>query len=208
MVNMKRLWAMLLGFLLLSGGCINLKQPGNRIQFYDLEYEPPSIKGLVMLPYSLKVDRFHVTATYNTTQIIYRDRSFKRDAYAYNRWRDNPGDIVTHFLNRDIRHSGLFRAVLPYDSGLKTSFTLTGTVDEFLEWDSGEDWNALLSISVILIDNNEPDITKKILFQRSYSRKEACRQKDPRGLAEAMSLAMARLSGEVIRDIHDHIAGH
>jgi len=208
MVNMKRVSVMFLGFLLLIGGCINLKQPGNRIEFYGLEYEPPSIKGLAMLPYSIKVDRFDVVPTYNTTQIIYRDQSFKRDAYPYNRWRDNPGDIVTHFLGRDIRHSGLFRAVLPYDSGLKSSFALTGTVDEFLEWDSEEDWNALLSISTILIDNNEQDITKKILFQRSYTRKEICRQKNPRGLAEAMSLAMARISEEIIRDIHNYIVEH
>jgi hypothetical protein len=52
---------------------------------------------------------------------------------------------------------------------------------------------------------NEPDISKRILLQKTYQLKETCRSKNPGALAEAMSRAMARVSGEIIKDLHARI---
>jgi hypothetical protein len=52
------------------------------------------------------------------------------------------------------------------------------------------------------MDEDEPDTTKRILFQKSYGSKKACKHKNPKSLAEAMSRAMKEISGEIIRDIH------
>jgi cholesterol transport system auxiliary component len=198
----KKASLLLLSISLLFGACINLKQPGNKIEYYTLEYDPPGFSGMAPLPYSIRVERFTTAPTYNTTQIIYREQSFKRAAYAYHKWRVNPGDLVTHFLDRDIRHSGLFGGVIPRDSKFKASFILEGKVDEFFEQDGPEQWNGVLSLSISLIAENEPDINKGAIFQKSYSRKEACKKKNPRALAEALSLAMAGISVEIIKDIH------
>jgi cholesterol transport system auxiliary component len=148
-----------------------------------------------------------VAPIYNTNQIIYRDQSFKRDAYAYFKWRANPGDLVTHFLNRDIRTAGLFKAVLPFDSRSASSHMLEGTVDEFFEWDTEENWKAVLSISITLMVDTEPDISKRIIFQKSYGTTKACEQKHPKALAQSMSQAMAEISGKIIADIYSHLKG-
>lgn len=192
---------------LLFCACLNLKQPRNKIGFYTLEYHPPRLADLKPLPSVIRLERFSVAPTYNTNRIIYRDQSFKRDAYAYYKWRANPGDLVTHFLNRDIRHSGLFKAVLPFDSRSASSHMLEGTVDEFFEWDTEENWKAVLSISITLMADTEPDISKRIIFQKSYGATRACKQKHPRALAKSMSQAMEEISGKIIEDIYSHLKG-
>jgi cholesterol transport system auxiliary component len=210
MPDIKKVSIVCLGIFLLFSACLNLKQPSQRIAFYTLEYDPPVIAGIGTLPYAIRIDRFSVAPVYDTTQIIYRDQSFVRNAYIYHKWRVNPGNLVTYFLTRDIRHSNLFEAVLPDKGRFDPSFILEGSVDQFVEWDTGVKSSAVLSINVTLIAANEPDIHKKIIFQRSYNATQECKERQPRALAEAMSLAMAHVSGEILEDIYGHLknAGH
>lgn len=192
-------------FVLLPGACLNMKKPMSKIEYYTLEYAPPQIIGVKSLPGTIRIERFTVAPTYNTTRIIYRNQSFKREAYVYHQWRVNPGDLVTYFLNRDIRHADLFKAVIPYDSRLPSSYMLEGSVDEFFESDDTESWNAVLSINITLMAEDEPDISKRIIYQKSYHTTEQCERKHPESLAAAMSLAMSRISKEIVNDIRNHL---
>lgn len=202
MAGVKRILVIMAGFLLL--GCsMSLKQPVAKIETYTLEYDSPVIQGMGSLPYVIAVDRFSVAPLYDTVRMVYRDRAFKRDAYAYHQWRVNPGDLVTFFLSRDLKNSGLFRAVLSDKSRLKPSFVLEGSVDEWVEWEKEEDWNAVLTLGITLIAADEPDTAKRILFQKSYGATEPCERKTPRAYAESMSVAMSRVSERIILDIHD-----
>ena len=187
------------------GACLNLKQPRNKIEYYTLEYDPPVPQNRQPLSDAIRVDQFAVSPIYNTNRIIYRDGSFKREAYVYYKWRAKPGDVVTYFLRRDMRQSGLFKAVVSRDSRLLSAYILEGTVDEFLEWDKKNGWEALLSVSITFMHENEPDISKKILFQKTYHTTQPCRQKNPKALAEAMSLAMSEISEQIILDIYTFI---
>lgn len=191
--------------VLLMGSCLGLKGPNKKIEFYTLEYEPPQVTGLQPLPFVIRLVRFSVAPAYNTNQMIYRDRSFRREAYVYHRWRVNPGDLVTYFLSRDMKQSGLFKAVLPYDSAFPSSFVVEGSVDQFFEWDTKKSWKAVLTASITLMAEDEPDISKRVLFQKTYGKKEVCRQKNPGALAEAMSRAMAGVSEEIIKDVYSHL---
>lgn len=201
----KRAFLLLFSLPFLVGGCLNLNQPKNKIQYFTLEYDAPRISGLKPLPVVLRVLRFSVAPVYNTSQIIYREKAFGRDSYAYYRWRANPGDLATYYLSRDLTLSKLFKAVLPYDSGFQCSYALEGSVDEFFEWDTDEGWKAVLSLSVTLMAENEPVVSKRIVFQKNYRAEKTCDRKSPEALAEAMSRAMAEVSGEILNDIYNHL---
>ena len=188
---------------ILFGACVSLKQPVNKIEYYTLEYPPPQMKTLSPLPHVIRMDRFTVAPPYNTSQIIYRDRSFKRDTYVYYRWQPNPGAIVTTLLNRDIKNSGLFKAVLVPGSLFSSLYMIEGTVDEFFEWDTQNEWKAILTVSIILTEKNKNDIKNRILYQKTYRKAEVCQQKKPRAVAEAMSQALSKISEEMIKDVYD-----
>jgi len=201
----KKILFILPGIATLLGACLNLKQPSNKIEFYTLEYDPPQLSDHKPLPCAIRLEPFTVAPEYNSDRIIYRDKSFKRDSYVYHRWHANPGNLVTSFLGRDMKNSGLFKAVLPYDTRLPSSYLLEGSVNEFLEWDAEEKWEAVLTLSITLMAGNEPDVNQRILFQKNYHAREPCKQKNPRALADAMSQAMSMISREIIETLYNHL---
>ncbi len=189
-----------------AAACATLKQPSQKIDFYTLEYSPSKAVGLKPLSATLQVKRFAVSPLYNTSQMIYRDKSFRRDAYAYHRWRSNPGDLVSYFIGRDLRESGLFKAVSVGESGLAARYILEGSVEDFVEWEAQEAWKAVLTVSVTLLAEREPDISERVLFQETFRASKPCRQKNPAGFAEAMSEALAEVSREMIKSVYDRLA--
>jgi len=200
-----KIFLLILSLPVLFGSCVSLKQPVNKIEYYTLEYPPPQMETLNPLPYVIRMDRFTASPPYNTTQIIYRDQSFKRNAYVYYRWQTNPGSTVTTLLNRDIKNSGLFTAVIDSGSRFSPSYMIEGTVDEFFEWDAQNAWKAILTVSIILTEKDNIDIKNRILFQKTYRKAEICKQKRPKALAEAMSLALSKISKEMIIDVYDYL---
>ncbi len=203
---MRYIVIVLIAFSLAFCGCISLEQPNTKFEFYTLEYDAlrtdesiePNRKPIV-----LKIKHFNASPIYNTDRIIYSDQQFKRSPYFYHKWRVRPAESVTYFLSRDLKESGLFEAVLPPTSGSLHTHTVEGTVDEFLEWDSNSSWEAVLRISVILQVAREPDAGKRIIFERSFSTRKKCREKNPLALAQAMSLAMAEVSKDIGIAIHE-----
>jgi ABC-type uncharacterized transport system auxiliary subunit len=204
--NNKVLIIIFTGISLLLTACLDLKQPRNKIEYYTLEYDPPSPGDRQVLPWAIRVAPFSVSPVYNSNRIVYRDKAYKRQTYAYYMWRANPGDLVSYFLSRDMKQSGLFKAILTLGSSFPPSYLLEGSVDDFYELDKENGWEAVLSVSIAVIDENELDISKKILFQRTYHSTKPCRQKNPRALAQAMSRAMSEVSQQIINDSYKFMA--
>ena len=191
--------AALLVFLLLWCGC---GSPPSLVQKYLLDYPAPVVQKAAPLEDTLRVEQFAVAQAFNTTAMVYRTSPYTAENYNYSRWRVNPGYMVTDYLARDLRESHLFKAVLPGDSASKARFSLEGGVQEIQELDQGAVWQASLALSVTLLDNTESDLTKRVLFQKSYQAAEVMTEKTPAGLAQAMSRAMAQLSPRIITDVY------
>jgi len=110
--------------------------------------------------------------------------------------------MLSYFLARDIKETGLFKAVFSIDKSLSASHTIEGMVEEFLEEDSPDSWEAVLSLNITLMAENEPDISRRILLQKKYHAAELCKEKTPLSLAQAMSRAMSKISEMIINDIY------
>ena len=195
----------LIALTLLLSACLDLKQPSNKIDYYSLEYDPPRMRGFQSVAAVIKVEQFSVAPIYNTHKIIYRDTSYQRAAYAYHRWRANPGESVSYFLARDMQQSQLFKAVLTRSSKFPYTYVLEGSVDEFLESDTANGCLAVLALSIVFMSEHEPDMDKKIRFQKTYKMSKPCEQGNPRALAEAMSLAMSEASATIINDVYENL---
>jgi len=189
------------GFFCFSG-CSALRKPKPKISYYTLEYMVSKIEDLKPIGSVIRVDRFGVAPPYNSNRMIFQDKSFKRDDYVYSKWIANPGSFATYFLARDLRDSGLFKAVFTYKSHLTASYALEGSVDEFFELDTPDGWDVVLGLSITLAKVEEPDVSKRILFQKSYREERKCGEEHPRGVAEAMSQAMQEVSEKIIRDVY------
>ena len=138
--------------------------------------------------------------------MVYRENRFERNHYHYHKWRANPADLSTYFIARDLEHSKRFKAVFTLDRKLPVTHLVEGVVEEFFEYDTDQGWEAVFSLSITLLKSAEPDVSKRILFQRQYNSRSSCKRKNPRSLAEAMSLSVKNASERIISDIYEAIA--
>lgn len=180
--------------------CISLKQPQQEITYYSVS--SAKIKPVdTPLPFTLKVDRFSVAPQYNSRQIIYSNKPNTSSSYSYHKWHLNPGLMISDVLFRNIKQSGSYKAVFPYSINLPVHFILKGHIDDFYELDYKDRWEAHLTLTITLINENEPDPAKSIRLQKTYTETVPCAQKNPQSLAEAMSRAAAEISSDIIKDI-------
>jgi ABC-type uncharacterized transport system auxiliary subunit len=188
-------------------GCISGGQRTNIVYQYTLNYRSPSFPGLSRLDAVLTVDRFSAVEAYKSLSMVYSPSPFRRDLYNYYRWRVAPGDMTSDYLLRDLRSSGLFDAVFSSSEYEGTQYLLQGEVEKFLEVDEGGTSKAELVVNVTLLDKTQADVTKQVIFQKSYVSSGSVNERTPAGFAAGMSKAVEKLSADVIRDIHQAISG-
>jgi uncharacterized lipoprotein YmbA len=198
--RMRRIWFLLLAMLFIVG-CGGGKST-YVVQQYLLDYSPPALAGLTKTNEVLRVEPFSTAQAFTGTAMFYRPSPFELSSYNRERWRVIPGDMVTDFLLRDLRNAGTFTAVLAYEDPGEGRFVVTGTVAEFLEVDGRDGPRARLSVDATLLDTTQREITKRVVFQKTYTVEEAMKDKSAGALAESMSGAMKKFSGELIADIH------
>lgn len=198
-------WSAVMVALFLVAACLPGAKAPVLIDQYTLDYAPPS--GAAGSPFadSLKIERFSVAQAYNTTAMIYRPSPYKLSTYGSARWRVNPADLLTDYFARDLRGSGMFLGVFTYRDTDDARFVLQGGIEEFLEVDDGGQGKATVSMSVSLLDTKESEITRRLVFQKTYRAEELMREQSSLALAQGMSAAVRKLSEQVSKDISDPV---
>ena len=201
---MKRKGLFIPVLILLMTGCAGGQPPVNT-QYYMLDYNPPDIKETFRLDESLKVERFSVVQFYNSNSMMFRTSSIGLDKFPYDRWGTSPGYMVADYLVRDLRQNGLFRAIFSYQDTEAVRFLLEGNITEFLAVDRQDGRKALLTIYVTLLDLNQTDSAKQVIFQKSYTHAAPCKENSAQGLAMGVSESLERLSGQIINDVYQAV---
>jgi ABC-type uncharacterized transport system auxiliary subunit len=194
--------AFLLGIVIGVSGCSLGEKRTQGVKQYILEYPPPTAEGPVQTKDLIKVERFSVTQAFNTTAMLYRDSPYSLNSDPYNRWKVNPGEMVSDYLIRDLRRMNLFRAVYSYHDLVETRYVLQGHVEDFLEMDEIRSAKAVLGMNVTLLDLAK-EAPQKELFQKNYRFEDPLREKTASGFAQAMSRAMEKMSRQLMLDLRE-----
>ncbi len=200
----KRLWQNLALAILLTvliTGCGLGAKPSYIVNQYTLEYPSPVLKESTSINELVKVEQFNVAQTFNTPAMIYKEGPNLRNVDPYNRWRTKPGEMATEYLTRDLRNSGLFRAVISYNNPEETRYLLEGQVEEFLDASEKDGRKAVLSLNITFLDLKKGDTAEKVIFQQDYKVVEPYTERTPAAFAQGMSKAMEKISMQIILDL-------
>ena len=197
--------ALLMLPMVLLTSCSLGAKPSYKVNQYTLEYPSPFLKEFTSVNELIKVEQFSVAQTFNTSAMIYKEGPNLRNVDPYNRWRTKPGEMAAEYLVRDLRNCGLFRAVISYNGSEETRYLLEGQVDEFLEANEKDGRKAVLGLNVTLLDLTKRNTAEKVIFQRDYKAVEPCIEKTPAALAQGMSKAMEKISGQIVLDLQDAV---
>jgi cholesterol transport system auxiliary component len=200
-----RRFAFLFLLTVFASGCSFGSKTTYSVNQYTLEYPSPVLKETAPIKEPIKVERFSVANAFDTSAIVYRDGPNLRNIDPYNRWRTTPGEMVTDFLIRDLRHSGLFRAIFSYHQDEETRYLLEGQVNEFLESKENDGLKAILSLDVTFLDLSKKEMTERIVFQRAYGYTEPLERETYGDLAQAISKAMEKFSRQMMMDLYQAV---
>ena len=186
-------------------GCANSGKPRYEVENYLLDYPAPTFENKVQLDTTIRIHRFTIASAYNTQNMIFRTDDYTLDFFNYNRWAVNPADMTADTLLRDMQASGLFRAVFSRYTVEETRFLLQGGINDFFLRIGENDKVAVISMEITLKDSLRQEATKRIVFQKKYSREELLTDQSPHGYCQAMSKALKNLSQQITTDIYEAI---
>lgn len=199
---------MLLVCSALLSGCACLGGTAPPAEVYTLEYPSPVFTGRQPAQELIRVGRFAPVEAFAVTTMIASPSPRKREVYPDAWWSVHPGALVTDFLIRDMRRSGLFHGVFTYRDDTDARYLLGGTVEEFLEEGGSGGPAAVIGLTASLQDQTaRKDPSKGVAFQKSYREREPMTARSPQALAAAMSAAMERLSRAIQNDVAETIQG-
>lgn len=160
------------------------KLPDTR--YYQLA--PPEAKGKggdgVLVLENLTTD-----GAYDDDRIVYRTTPFRLDYYQYQRWSSAPGVMVGNYLEQALEKSGKFRSVVR-EMTADAPVVLAGRVIAIEEVDrSKTEWLGRIVIELQLTDAR----TNETLWTDQFDETEPLKAQTPEGLAQAISVAMARI---------------
>lgn len=178
------------------------------IYYYTLDYPAPADTNISMLPVALRVERFSVSPPFDSQRMIYADKGLHRNSYAHHQWVAQPGELVPYLIARDLLSVGGFSSVLTPDAALEPSHIINGWIEEFIEDDRPGTWQACICLHITLSDALNHNPAERILLQKTYRTVESCRDNSPGAFAEAMSIAVARISETLGRDVYQHLEGN
>jgi ABC-type uncharacterized transport system auxiliary subunit len=184
----------------LLSGCLGGAGKAPFVRQYVLEY-PPAAAKLSPFEAAIRVEGFSVDRLFAGYEMIFSAGPFLREAYPVQRWRVMPADRMTELIRRDLRHSGLFRAVLTERDADEVRFALKGVVEECFEKRRDGRRRAVLAATLTLFDQSRRETGGWVVFQKPYRFEADVTGEGAAGLAEALSRAAADLSRQAIADI-------
>jgi len=185
-------------------GCAGIQPPN--IHHYTLHYDPPEQhRGGPVGSHILQVERFGTAPPYNTTKLVYATDDFGRDTYVSHQWRAMPGEMIAYYLARDLRSAGIFQAVAGPETRLPADRVLSGSVDELLEMEEATGCWAVVGVTVTLLEAGQPDVSKRVVFQKSYRQRVPAAGRTAGDIVAAFSSAVQRISQELTADIRHHM---
>ena len=188
--------------LVIISGCVSTGKPQLQKENYLIDYKVPVFEKFAKIDDIVRISRFTIAAAYNNTNMIVRQDGYSLDSFNYNRWSVNPADMVADNLLRDLQESGYFRAAFSRYAVDEGRYVLQGGIEEFyLRMDKSGN-AAVISLEITLKDIKQREATRRILYQKKYRQEELLKDNSPRGYCQAMSLAMQKLSPQIIVDAY------
>lgn len=201
----------ILPLVFVFSGCIELGPEPRHTFHYILDYQYVESEKKKTLDAVIHVDRFTASPSCDTTKMVYTTASGAQDAYLFHKWWAKPRDMLTHYIARDLGETKWFTGVFSYDSGMRATHRIEGKLDRFHEKETRSGRVAEISMVITLIQADEPDLAKSILFQKTYSivkplDEDTPKRAIPLELSQTMAEGVQSLSNALALDIYAHLS--
>lgn len=173
------------------------------IMYHALDYRSPEKEIKVSVPDTLMMYQFLLDDSINSDWLVVPGSQSGEDSTQQHRWHENPADMITELIMRDIENSGLFTKTIDQSSSSRYRYALEGTIKKFQGTISGGKASALLEVQATLTDFDPPPGKPKTLLSRDYRIEIPSKEKVAESLVKALNEATRQLSERLRGDIKE-----
>jgi len=114
-------------------------------------------------PYKVQIEKFAVSRLYDRDQIVFRLSPEEIREDRWHVWAVRPSEMITDAVEQYLKDAHLFTDIRQEFLDASPDFTFTGTVKAIERYDSGDQWYAVLTITMQLVDRHS-----EVIWQRSF----------------------------------------
>jgi cholesterol transport system auxiliary component len=120
--------------------CVLLTNCGSArpVKYFTVQGTPPPAAAQPPNPYPVTIIVGHITAPLllRDDRMVYSNGAVEMGSDSYNRWAEQPTDMIENLLVQNLRATGQFRAIQRMSSSGKGDYILRGHLSAFNEVDS------------------------------------------------------------------------
>ncbi|MEX2301752.1 MAG: ABC-type transport auxiliary lipoprotein family protein [Bryobacterales bacterium] len=192
-----RLFAAALALALLAA-CGGKIPPTN---YYMLDLPAPAAKPANTLPFTAVVMPFRGSEMLGQDRIIYRETASQVGFYEYHRWAEDPRTTLLRSLLGQLRATGAFERVVPFEGRTSVDYIIRGSLDQLEEIDYGGGVSVKVKVSAQLVDA----ATNRVVWNETSEATGSVSTAEVSAVVEQMSTAMRSAVSQLVEGINTHL---
>ena len=174
-----------LAMLVILVGCGRVRYP----QYYTLNLPaPPDPPPAENAHAALAIREFRAPSYLRQGAIVYKPSPEQIGFYAYHRWAINPCEFVTNSVIEQLRASGDFVRVKPYDGHPDTQYVLSGRLEKLEE----TDYSGGVKVEIAISAQMTSLATGQIVWTNAVSEVGDVNKRDVPAVVSEMNRTMER----------------
>lgn len=189
-----------MAFFFISSGCA--LKTGKTAIYHTLDYPPPDKEFKTPIPHTLMVYRFLLAPDVESDSILMSRQTGAEKSVRLHRWQDNPADLVTDILLRDLQTSGLFQKTVDQLSDVRYRYALEGTLRDLHGVINNGRASAVVELEVVFTDFEYPRAAEKDLLKKTYKVEIPSKDTSAESILAAFNEGVKEISALLRADIH------
>ncbi len=174
------------------------------VKYYVIDVPPtPVAASATPFPVSLLVGRFTASHLYQDDRLVYGSGQVQLGTYEYDRWAENPADMVRDALITTLRNSGQYSAVSRVAASVRGNYILRGHLLQMY----GVDQPALLARFSLQLELYDP-ATRTIVWSQLYTHDEPVADKTVPSIVLAMDKNVNAGMQQLTASLGQYFASH
>ncbi len=169
--------------------------------YHTLDYPAPGQESTTRIPQTLMIYRFLLDPSVESDTILMLPAQASEKPRGIHRWQENPADMITDLILRDLEQSGPFENVVDQLSNARYRYALEGTIRQLHGLMKGGKSFGCAEVEVTLTDFEAPRGIRKDLLRKSYKVEIPSRDASPDAMLESFNLGIKEISRRLRGDI-------
>ncbi len=171
------------------------------LSYYSFDYPSPTREAENPVRETLMIYRFLLSRNVPIDSLVISIHKGAEETQKRYQWKENPADMISELVLRDMQTSGLFEKAVDQLSNLRYRYSLEGAITTLKGFVRDGAGKGVLEMEVMLTDFEAPPGADKGILKKTYLIEVPSSDTSPEAIIKALNLAVKELSQRLRSDV-------